>query len=294
MIDLQIAGLHIKASGFDTSLFQKRTMEYQSGEATPDLTVEADFCENISIPEGKQIACSGERHWLKTETGYAIYDSVWIGKEKTVIASIHANCDWSVVSASLKRVESWGGADSDVRNFNLLGEIFRWHLLCRGGMILHSSCLRHEGKGIAFSAPSGTGKSTHTALWRRLYRTEMINDDSPAVRMTEDGLMLFGTPWSGKSDINHNISAPFSALVFLEQSCSNRISRIPTSQMSTFLLRELIRPVYPELLLKTLDFMEQIIGATPAFLLQCTASDAAAKLSHDFLLNEIQRNNWKK
>lgn len=287
MIDLQIAGFHIKASGFDTSLFQKRTMEYRCEEAEPDLTVESKFCEHISIPDGKQIACSGERHWLKTETGYAIYDSVWIGKKQTVLASIHANCDWSVVSACLRRVELWGGADSDVRNFNLLGEIFRWFLLCRNGMILHSSCLRCAGKGIAFSAPSGTGKSTHTALWRRLYQTEMINDDSPAIRMTQSGLMLFGTPWSGKSDINHNISAPLSALVFLEQSDSNRISRLSVGQISTFLLRELIRPVYPELLLKTLNFMEQIIKETPSFLLQCTASDAAAKLAHDVLLNEI-------
>ena len=283
MIYLKIADLNIAAEGFDTPLFQKRTSEYQCVKTTADLTVKCEFLNEIPFPEGIQVAFSGERHWLKTENGYAIYDSICVDGTEVVIASIIANQDWSEVRSYLKNVEQWGGPASDVRNFNLLGEVFRWFILFHDGIILHSSSLKCDGKGIAFSAPSGTGKSTHTSLWRNIYQAEMINDDSPAVRIIDDTMMLFGTPWSGKTDINHNISAPFSCLVFLEQAKENRITKLPPNQINFLLLRELVRPVYPELLIKTLSFMEKIISTVPAFLLQCTISEEAAKLSHSIL-----------
>jgi len=111
----------------------------------------------------------------------------------------------------------------------------------------------------------------------------MINDDSPAVRTKNGILHLFGTPWSGKTDINHNIHAPFSFLVFLEQGKENKLTKLSTAQVNFLLLRELARPVYPELSSMTLDFMGKIIENVPAYLLQCTISEEAAKLSYSLL-----------
>jgi len=283
MIYLNVADFNIAVSGFDTPLFQKRTEEYQCAPIKADLTVSCEFLDEIPFPKGNPVASAGERHWLKNETEYVIYDSIFVDGKEVVIASIIANHNWSEVRGYLKNVEQWGGPASDLRNFNLLGEVFRWFILFHDGIILHSSCIKCKGKGIAFSAPSGTGKSTHTGLWRQCFETEMINDDSPAVRTKNGILHLFGTPWSGKTDINHNIHAPFSFLVFLEQGKENKLTKLSTAQVNFLLLRELARPVYPELSSMTLDFMGKIIENVPAYLLQCTISEEAAKLSYSLL-----------
>ena len=48
------------------------------------------------------------------------------------------------------------------------------------GFFFHSSALALDGEGYLFTALSGTGKSTHTRNWRRLFgdRVTMINDDN--------------------------------------------------------------------------------------------------------------------
>ncbi len=283
MIYLKIAGLTIAADGFDTLLFQERTKEYQCNITEADMTIHCKFNDHILFPRGTEVASYGERHWVKDEDTYSFYDSIFIDGKEIVIASVTANKDWSHVESELMNVEQWGGPESDLRNFNLLGEVFRWFILFHQGIILHSSCLKCKGKGIAFSAPSGTGKSTHTELWRKYYSVEMINDDSPAVRLINGKMTVFGTPWSGKTDINHNISAPLACIVFLEQANENQLIKLSSSQVSQKLLRELIRPVYPELLLKTLDFMEKMITYVPAYLLKCTISEEAAILTYSLL-----------
>ena len=45
--------------------------------------------------------------------------------------------------------------------------------------LFHCSAIALDGKAYLFAAPSGTGKSTHTRLWREVFgnRAVMINDD---------------------------------------------------------------------------------------------------------------------
>ena len=81
------------------------------------------------------------------------------------------------------------------------------------GFFFHSSCLELDGEGYVFSAVSGTGKSTHTALWRRHFgnRVTMINDDKPVIRKCDGKFYAYGTPWMGKADIGTNTKAPVKA-----------------------------------------------------------------------------------
>ena len=67
-------------------------------------------------------------------------------------------------------------------------------------VLFHGSALAADGEGYLFTAPSGTGKSTHARLWRELLgdRVVMINDDKPLLRVTEEGVTVYGTPFRGK------------------------------------------------------------------------------------------------
>ena len=64
---------------------------------------------------------------------------------------------------------------------------------------LHGSCIVYKGKAVLFLGESGTGKSTHTRLWREnIAGSKLLNDDSPIVRYEEGGVWVYGSPWSGK------------------------------------------------------------------------------------------------
>ena len=52
-------------------------------------------------------------------------------------------------------------------------------------ILYHSSAIAVDGEAFLFTALSGTGKSTHTRLWRELLgeRAVMVNDDKPMLRV---------------------------------------------------------------------------------------------------------------
>ena len=56
---------------------------------------------------------------------------------------------------------------------------FYTQLVDFSGLMLHSSAVIMDGRAYLFSAPSGTGKSTHTQLWLDVFgdRATILNDD---------------------------------------------------------------------------------------------------------------------
>ena len=81
-------------------------------------------------------------------------------------------------------------------------------------ILVHGSCVAVDGKGYLFTAKSGTGKSTHTRLWRQELgeRAVMVNDDKPLIRISENGPVIYGTPWDGKHRLSNNIGVPLKDL----------------------------------------------------------------------------------
>ena len=152
------------------------------------------------------------------------------------------------------------------------------HIIRRGGFFLHCSCLRCDGEAIVFTAPSGTGKSTHAALWRRVFgnRVEMINDDKPLVREKGGRFIIYGTPWNGKHRIGNNISAPIRAIFFLEQAPENSVEPLDSFTALSLLLPQTVLPTDRVDTAALLDMLGRLIEQTPMFRLKCNISDEAA------------------
>lgn len=99
-------------------------------------------------------------------------------------------------------------------------------------ILVHSSVLMVDGQAVMFLAPSGTGKSTHSRLWRQVYgdRVTMINDDKPLVSVRTDNngthLTVYGTPWCGKHGIENNTSASVKAIFILKRNEINKATKI--------------------------------------------------------------------
>ena len=286
-----IAGIHLAAEGIDNPFVAQRMREYQTEKNGSGLTIRYRQSDSIPVPEGKRIATEGERSWILTnDGGYGFYDFVpGVG----CIADIRMNRECCDVSAVLCDVSRIGGADESMRSFNMVGEVFRYHILQHDGVVLHSSSLAYRNQGILFSAPSGTGKSTHTGLWKRYLgdAVTIINDDSPAVRFFDGQPYLCGTPWSGKTDINTNLRVPLRAVVFLQRGSENKLFRLEPKEAFFRLLTQVMRPVFPDLMDLTMQHLQTLLACVPVFCLQCTISREAVMLSKSILDDgEVSRN----
>ena len=150
-----------------------------------------------------------------------------------------------------------------------------------GGLLLHSSAVVYNGEGFLFSAPCGTGKSTHTQLWlKRFEGSYILNDDKPAIRITKNGFYVYGTPFSGKTDLNVNTGVPLKGICILERGEKNRIEKVPPEEALFGILNQTARPVAEERMDKLLTILDKLIKAVPVYRLHCNMELEAAEVSY--------------
>ena len=160
-------------------------------------------------------------------------------------------------------------------------------LLAYDGFLMHSSALAINGKGYLFCAPSGTGKSTHTRLWREVFgdAVTMINDDKPIIRKQNGVFYACGTPWSGKHDLDTNISLPLSGIILLSRGKENAIEKASPTHLLGLLFNQIFRPSDENAYLKTIDLVDEMLTSCPLYKLSCTPDPEAAKVAYQALTN---------
>lgn len=145
--------------------------------------------------------------------------------------------------------------------------------------MMHSAVLRLNGKAYAFTARSGTGKTTHSLLWQRYFGAEFINGDKPVYKLENGCFYACGTPWSGKEGFNKNIKAPLSAMCFLYQSKENTIRRLSPAEVITRIFDQVYMPEEREGKERVLGLLDKLIAEVPFYLMGCDISREAAELS---------------
>lgn len=160
---------------------------------------------------------------------------------------------------------------------------FYMQLLRHGGFMLHSSAVAVDNAAYLFSAPSGTGKSTHTQQWVKLFgeRAQILNDDKPAIMVSDSGITACGTPWSGKSDLNVNASIPLRGICFLRRSESNYIERMPPERVAYSILDQTLRPEDGERMGSLLDMLDKAAAKIPVWQMGCNISVQAAQMAYE-------------
>lgn len=145
------------------------------------------------------------------------------------------------------------------------------------GFFFHCSSLELDGKAYLFTAPSGTGKSTHTSLWREYFgdRVTMINDDKPIIRLVDNEFFIYGTPWQGKSNIGNNIKAPVHAVCVLRQGKENKIEKLNPIEALQLFFDQTERPKDKESMENLLDLFSVFLNKIPVYIMDCTISDEA-------------------
>lgn len=150
-------------------------------------------------------------------------------------------------------------------------------------VLFHGSCIAVDGAAYLFAAKSGTGKSTHTRLWREYLgeRAFMVNDDKPLIRVQDGRALVFGTPWDGKHHLSRNTAVPLRALCILQRAARNSIEPVSAAQSLPMLLQQVYRPADGEALKKTLALVESLATSVSLWRLGCNMEVEAAQIAYN-------------
>ena len=157
-------------------------------------------------------------------------------------------------------------------------------------LLFHCSAVSVDGVAYLFAAPSGTGKSTHTALWRRALgeRAVMVNDDKPLIRISPEQILVYGTPWDGKHRLSNRMSAKVGGICFLSRSSENHIKRLSPNEAMPHLLGQTFRPDSSQGTAKMLQLVIELAGRVPMWSMGCNISEEAAWLAYHSMSKEIK------
>ena len=150
-------------------------------------------------------------------------------------------------------------------------------------LLFHGSCVAVDGVGYLFTAPSGTGKSTHTRLWREMLgdRAVMVNDDKPFLEILEAVVTAWGSPWNGKHNLDTNTGVPLKAICVLERGEENRVRQIPAKEALAELFRQSARPRDPRLIPRYMDLLDALAARVTFYRLRCDMAPDAARVAYE-------------
>ncbi len=152
---------------------------------------------------------------------------------------------------------------------------------------LHSSVINWEGKGILFSAPSGTGKSTQADLWQKYESAMILNGDKALIRKIDEQYWVFGSPFAGTSGIYTNGCVPIQGIIVLTQAPENRIERLTHGRAFVKLYSESsVNTWNREFVLRFVDLLTDMVKSIPVYHLACLPDQGAVNLVKKTLFME--------
>ena len=152
-------------------------------------------------------------------------------------------------------------------------------------LLLHGSAIQCDGRGIAFLARSGVGKTTHTLLWKKVYgdKVSVINGDKPIVRFSDGIPYAYGTPWAGKEGMQINTKVPLTDLCVIQRSGENETLPTDGADCLDVIMGQVLHPSEPMRAIRTLELVDRLVRHCRLWVIRCNVSDEAAILAHDVI-----------
>ena len=155
--------------------------------------------------------------------------------------------------------------------------------------LFHAAVIEYRGEAIAFTAPSGTGKSTHVKNWRRAFGSDVdiVNGDKPVLRFSPDGtLTAYGTPWSGKEGWSRNVGRKLKAVVFLERGAENTVEPLSPADAAAPVMNQILLDCDPETVAETLALADRMLDTVGLYRLACTPDVESALVAKRAIFGE--------
>lgn len=154
--------------------------------------------------------------------------------------------------------------------------------------LFHCSAIGYKGEAILFTAPSGTGKSTQASLWEKYLKDQVciVNDDKPLIRITDQGAMVYGTPWSGKHHRNTNCVLPVKAVILLERGEIPQIKREEPGNVYPYLYQQVYKFQEEEKMRKLLELFNAFVLKVPVYRFKANISEESVKVVREALYRD--------
>lgn len=193
------------------------------------------------------------------------YDWITKQRDRTPGMSFRISPDWTEFTL----FEDHTGTNGE-RAFREFGSLFSYAVLNRHACVLHGVVMEHEGRGILVTAASGTGKTTHTRMWRDRENALILNGDRCLCRKIDGAWYAYGMPWSGSSGEYINRRVPVSAIVSLRQGAHNQVRRMNTFESAVCLMQRIFAPVWRcDMQERAFDYTEELASEIPVLELSC-------------------------
>ena len=149
--------------------------------------------------------------------------------------------------------------------------------------LMHGAVVAVGDKAWLFTAPSGTGKTTHINLWlKNIPGSYVVNGDKPLIHVGDE-CTVYGTPWAGKEKMNRNVGVKLCGIVILNRGLKNHIEKVPMSKILPVLIQQSYRPKTRVDLEKTLSLLSRLGRKIPMYQLYCNMNDEAALTAYNVL-----------
>ena len=217
--------------------------------------------------------------------------------EKTPLFSIEpTDADLRRSQEEFEILDETSGREKTIRPDSFLENIAIHRLLAErlteyDVLLMHGSALCMDGQAYLFTAPSGTGKSTHARLWRELFgdRVWMVNDDKPMLRIGETGVRVYGTPWDGKHSLSRNASAPLRAIALLERGERNSIEPMQKAEAFLVLIQQAFSSRDPAIMQRITALEKRILDCVDVYRLRCNMEPEAARIAYEGMNRDTSR-----
>ena len=245
---------------------------FETEEQLPDISVSCIAC--TELPECDGVFCGENENASVYCNENEIFRLTPMGTDSGALTR-YSLADFSCSTTFIAQ-----------RNYNVMMDSrYMWSTIALSQLMLnqnvlffHSSFIDYKGKGILFSAPCGTGKSTQAFLWEKHRNARIINGDKAGVSLKDGVVYANGVPFCGTSNICKNVTVPLNAIVLLEQAKENQLTRLKGTQALQMLMKNIyLDMIAPDEQRKCVDLLIDIMAEVPVYLLKCTPDEQAVE-----------------
>ena len=292
-MDYRIADFLLRTEGPHCDIVECGVVGFKPFEVETDTAAEPTMVLQMDAPIAEKVYANLKPiHAFEFEQDYAKgelmrYDNGYFFMiergERTFVLAKEDNSN--VVETNLG---SYGEVETAIIRFGLW-IMFGIVIAPLGAIAIHSSVIVKDHQAVLCLGESGTGKSTHTRLWREnIENARLLNDDSPIIRIIDGKCIVYGSPWSGKTPCYVNKCVPARAFMRLSQAPYNKIHRLPAlSAIGAILPSCPPAFAYDNALQDHIcNTVSDAISSTPVYHLECLPDAAATELSYSTIFGK--------
>lgn len=245
----------------------------------------SDLFFHLTIDDSIRPVPKTERERIRsvdTGNGDTIVDIINDGGYQFIIKDISGNsCCLLITDKEFRHCRCALNGNYGMRTFglnNALMLIFAFAGSRNDIVLIHASLVRHNGWGYAFTAKSGTGKSTQVSMWlKHIPGCDLMNDDNPIIRIIDGESYIYGSPWSGKTPCYRNVRARLGAVTQIVRDPENYVEKMKPIEAFTKMLTACSSMKWDITIFDNIcDVITKIIETTPIYNLYCRPDKEAA------------------